>query len=173
MVAGKTPPHLSRARALPGTQVPWGPGATGDPENWAQDVADNVLDLQVALGFDSPVHVPRVPAIAGEPAGLTTVAANPDAGYVSESTNGANDDWLFNSGADNPNAAQWANASLYYVRWSLLARTARRDPGYEAPKLGRMEDHTYGVADPLNVAKGPERMFRRRILQTVVNLRNL
>lgn len=175
-VPAELPPHLSRARVLPGTEVPWGPGAAGDATNWAQDVADNVLDLQLALGFDSPVHVPRVPAVPGEPGGLTTVAANPDAGYISESTNGNGDDWLFNGPTDNPNAAQWANAQLYYVRWNLLARTARRDPGYEAPVLGRIEDRTYAAVDPLNLenkANGTERMYRRRILQTVVNLRNL
>jgi hypothetical protein len=171
-----TPPHLSRARVFPGTEVPWGSGAGGDTTSWAQDVADNVLDLQLALGFDSPVHVARVPAVPGEPGGLTTVAANPDAGYISESTNGNDDDWLFNGPTDNPNAVQWANAQLYYVRWDLLARTARRDPGYEAPPLGRIENRTYAAGDPLNLANaanGTERMYRRRILQTVVNLRNL
>ncbi|HYG62885.1 MAG TPA: hypothetical protein VEL74_09915, partial [Thermoanaerobaculia bacterium] len=68
------------------------------------------------------------------------------------------------------------NAPLYYVRWNLLARTARRDTKYEAPVLGRIEDRTYAAADPLNranSANGTERMFRRRIIQTVVNLRNL
>ena len=52
--------RFSRARVFPGTDRPWrGLGddsAVGDPDHpsWSMDVADNIMDLQVALAFDSP-----------------------------------------------------------------------------------------------------------------------
>jgi hypothetical protein len=166
-------PRLSRARVFPNTDTPYGPGAAGDPANWQSDVADNVLDLQLALGFDSSFQV--APA-GGGAAGPLTLKEDAATGSISESADGANDDWLYNSPNDVPANPAWVTAPLYYVRWSLLARTARRDPGYEAPVLTRIENRTYAAADPLNranAANGTERMYRRRIIQTVVNLRNL
>jgi hypothetical protein len=163
-----TTSSLSRARVYPGTNQPW----AGAAANWRQDVADNVLDLQLALGFDSTLQA--VPAGGG--AAPATLVADATAGSISESADGTNDDWLFNSDRDRATDPAWINAPLYYVRWNLLARTARRDPGYQAPVLGRIENRTYAAADPLNrsnAANGTERMFRRRIIQTVVNLRNL
>lgn len=172
-------PMLAQARVLPNTQVAYGP--IGDPansDNLAVVLADNILDLQVALGLDTPNHVPRPlpPGAPPEPAGLTTIDADPVNGYISEANDGVNDDWLFNSTADNPAQAVWNGARLCYVRLNLLARTDRRDTAYQSPVLSQIEDRTYAVNDPLNLALsagGTDRMFRRRILQTTINVRNL
>src|SRR5581483_7520625 len=42
-------PQLVRARVYPGTQTPW----NNDTSNWAVPIADNVTDLQVALGIEA------------------------------------------------------------------------------------------------------------------------
>jgi hypothetical protein len=161
-------PGLARARVFPGTDAPYGPGPAGDPARWQEDVADNVLDLQAALGIDTMNQVPN----PGRPGAGPSLALDPVGAYISEAADGRNDDWLFNSADDDPAVAVWANAKLYYVRLNLLARTARRDLGYQAPPVGRIEDRTYAPADPVN-ADVAERQRRRRILQTVVNVRNL
>jgi type II secretory pathway pseudopilin PulG len=173
-----TSPRLSRARFMPNTNVAYGPLGEDNSANLSIDVADGVLDLQVALGIDTVNHVPRVrpPGAPAEPAGLTSIDADEVNGYISESADGVDDDWLGNNPADNPAALVWTNAQLYFVRVNLIARTERRDNTYEAPVLGRIEDRTYTVSDPLNRAKasgGVERMYRRRILQTVIDVRNL
>lgn len=179
LAGAEVAPILTRARVLPNTQVAYGPlGDAANDANLEIDLADNILDLQVALGLDTINHVPR-PRPAGapaEPAGLTSIDADPINGYISEATDGVNDDWLFNSTVDNPVNPVWTGARLCYVRLNLLARTDRRDPGYQAPVLSQIEDRTYAVNDPLNLAQsagGIDRMFRRRILQTIINVRNL
>ena len=54
-----------------------------------------------------------------------------------------------------------------------LARTDRRDRNYQAPLLATVEDKDYS-ASPFNVFNSrEERMFRRRLLTTVVDLRNV
>lgn len=148
-------PTLARARFLPGTEL----AHPSDP-NLGEDVSDNVFDLQIALGVDTD---------------------NDE--IVEEDGTGA-DDWLFNTrddldGAGNPqNLPMWNGAggsppSLYYVRLTTLARTDRRDPNYEAPLLTTIEDKDYGVAPFNEFNTRTERMFRRRLLRTVVDLRNL
>ncbi|HEX4960126.1 MAG TPA: prepilin-type N-terminal cleavage/methylation domain-containing protein [Thermoanaerobaculia bacterium] len=138
-------PKLARARVYPGTSAPWG----GDAGNLQLDIADNVFDLQVALGFDNK---------------LTADEIN---GALAEAADGKGDDWMFN-GEDPP--AQPAG-DLRYIRLSTLARTDRRDKGYAAPVLDRVEDHTYPATSPFNAVN--ELMYRRRILRTVIDLRNL
>ena len=138
-------PKLARARVYPGTNVPWGDAA----ENLKLDIADNILDLQVALGFDSK---------------LTADEVN---GALAETADGEGDDWMYN-GEKAP--AQPAG-DLRYVRLSTLARTDRRDHSYAAPLLDRVEDHTYPADSPFNGEN--ELQYRRRILRTVVDLRNL
>jgi hypothetical protein len=179
-------PKLTRARFLPGTNIPYGPydavAGTGDPNNVNNlkiDLADNILDMQVALGLDTVNHSPRTqpPGSPAEPSGLTTIQADRVNGYISESATGLNDDWLYNNTNDNVANAVWANVPVYYVRLNLLARTDRRDSKYEAPLLGTIEDHVYAANDPLNLANTASgskqlRMFRRRILQTVIDVRN-
>jgi hypothetical protein len=107
-----------------------------------------------------------------------TIALDPLNCYLSEAADGKNDDWLYNSTNDDITAAVWANSSPYWVRLSLLARTDRRDRNYEAPVLSKIEDRTYAATDPFNIdnksaSSTQQRMYRRRILQTVIALRNL
>ncbi len=145
-------PRFSRARVYPGSEAAHG----GDPDNLQQDIADSVLDLQAALGID----------------------LDRDDAVVENLDNLAADEWLFNGAGDDPDASQW-NAGvtpppLFYLRVTTLARTARPDPTYRSPALARLEDHLYNETDP--VADDDERLarqFRRRQLQTVVDLRNL
>jgi type II secretory pathway pseudopilin PulG len=178
---------LTKARFLPGMDTAWGPTPTppGGVDYLSIDLADNILDLQVALAADSTNHIARSTLPAGTlPAGVTdsctstTITADPVNCYISEATNGVNDDWVYNGAGDDLTNAVWTNAQLYYVRLSLLARTDGRDKNYEAPLLSNIEDHAYTATDPLNLANTAsgstqQRMFRRRILQTVIDVRNL
>lgn len=147
-------PKLSRARFRPGTE-------TAHPsEGLQQDIAENVFDLQVALGVDT------------------------DANETIIDDGTENDDWLFNAAADVDanglpkvttkwNGAGGALPPLYYVRLTTLARTDRRDRNYQAPLLATVEDKDYS-ASPFNAFNSrEERMFRRRLLTTVVDLRNV
>lgn len=167
-------PRLMRARVYPGTALPWGPGpgaAINNLANWAVPMADNVTDLQVALGIDIGV---------GSPFTITDSGDN-------------NDEWLFNSDTDDPTKppavgglSLWqTNGRLRYVRLSTTAFAERRDQTYEAPgydspdKPGtvadvRVEDHLYQVPE-FDTASAivPDRMFRRRSIRTLVDLRNL
>ncbi|MGH9362685.1 MAG: PilW family protein, partial [Thermoanaerobaculia bacterium] len=142
-------PRLARARMIPGTGVAHGNDPTN--ANAKVDIADNIRDLQVALGID--LNGDRVIADAGS----------------------ATDEWLGNHANDMANPALWEGVApnrppnVYYIRVSTLAQTDRRDPDYQAPPLVGLENRSYGAAMNTRVA----RMFRRRALQTVIDLRNL
>lgn len=146
-------PRLSRARFYPGTNTPYR-AAT----NLYVDLADNVLDLQLALGIDQDLTL-----------------------QIEETETGAADDWLYNS-PDDPKIETTADAApwntnkqpLYYLRITTLARTDRADPKYVAPAIDRIEDRVYN--EPAVPADGDARLarsYRRRVLRTVVDLRNL
>ena len=156
-------PKLSRARVYPNTQAPWNDAAA----NWQVDIADNVFDLQVALGFDTAAKDPGAASCGGG-----TIAGDDLNCGIYESADGENDDWMYN-GEKNTNPALFANSDLYYIRLTTLARTDRRDKGYEAPVLERVEDNTYDTADTAVVNSTNERMYRRRLLRTVIDMRNL
>ena len=152
--AGDLTPRFTRARLYPGTNEAW-----GDAESsLIEDVADNVLDLQVALGVDLDGNQL---VVEGETAEARKA-----------------DEWLFNAVGDKPeeiavwNGTPAAPRRVYYVRVSTLARTDRRDPKYRAPDLTLLEDKDYGAASYDYNARA-ERMFRRQLLQTLVDLRNL
>ncbi len=146
-------PKLSRAHVLPNTNVAWGSGtATANATNLMLDIADNVTDLQVALGFD----------------------LNGD-GQVTDA-NSSTDEWLYNVPADAAgNVGNWNGKPLDYVRLNTLVRTDRRDFQYTAPLLVSIEDRLYGASSPYNdpTTATHNRMFRRRLLQTIIDLRNL
>lgn len=146
-------PKLSRARVYPGTEEPYG----GEDANWRADVADNIVDLQIALGLDTPY-------------GGGTVAANPTQGVIAETADGENDDWLLN-GERAFNPAFLAGADLHHLRLNTLARTDRRDKEYQSAELVRVENRAFDASSPLNSRE--DRMFRRRLLRTVVDMRNL
>jgi len=156
-------PKLSRARVYPGTQAPW----DADEENWHSDVADNIFDLQVALGLDTPAKDPAVGACAAG-----TIRSDDRHCGIYESADGESDDWMYN-GEANTNAALFAGSNLYYIRLSTLARADRRDKDYEAPTLVRVEDNKYNTPETTVFNSDEERMYRRRILRTVIDMRNL
>jgi prepilin-type N-terminal cleavage/methylation domain-containing protein len=175
-------PRLARARMIPGTEIPFG----DDDANLSLDLADEIFDLQVALGFDTDYHS------AGSAAGsfdddVNAVGTDDVFFEGADDAARAADDWLGNSTDDDPSEAQYrVNAliparpvRLYYVRISTLGRTARPDPKYEAPDFDAtagedlIENNDYDAA-PANVFKSREnRQFRHRLLQTVVDLRNI
>ncbi len=140
-------PRLARARMIPGTAVAY----RNDPSNATVDIADNIRDLQVALGID--LNGDRVITDAGT----------------------ATDEWLGNHANDLANPALWEGVApnrppnVYYIRVSTLGQTDRRDPDYQAPLLVALENRTYDSTVNSRVS----RMYRRRALQTVIDLRNL
>jgi hypothetical protein len=158
-------PRLARAQAFPGTQLPWridnDPAVPNDAHpSWSQDIADNIIDLQVALGFDTPQG-------GGAMADDDNGTGNDD--RIFEASNGQNDDWLYND-TQPFNAATWNGPPLYFIRLSILARTDRRDPQYQAPLLAWVEDHDLSLTKH-NLRN--ERMYRRRVLETLIDVRNL
>jgi hypothetical protein len=148
-------PRFSKARVFPGTDVPY----LDEAQNWRGDIADQVFDLQVALGIDG----------------------NGD-GAITDSGD-ATDEWLFNHTGDNPGEAKWnvlqpatappLASRLYNIRLTTIARTMRRERGYQAPLLTLVEDHSYTEAPSLRFNEMWERTFRRRRLQTIVDVRNV
>lgn len=154
-------PKLALARFYPNTDLPY----NGEPDNARLDLADNILDLQVAFGFDS--------SNGGRRSDDIDHTGTDD--QILETANGTNDDWLFNASADKPDDAVWQAAprpALQYVRVTTVARTDRRDPQYQAPLLTRSEDHSYATTDAATNTTGA-RMYRRRTQRTVIDVRNL
>lgn len=158
-------PRFARARVFPNTQEPYRTDSLPLAEpwkhpSWSEDIADNILDLQVALGFDTALGGGAMTDDEGD-------GGNDD--RIFESADGRDDDWLYNDGQPF-DPAPWTGRQLYFVRLSVLARTDRRDPQYESTRIRQIEDHDL-TAENLN--QRTERMYRRRLLQTVVDMRNL
>ncbi|MFN7942569.1 MAG: hypothetical protein U0X73_13325 [Thermoanaerobaculia bacterium] len=156
--------HLSRARMQPGTDKPYGAVA----DNLRLDIADDVIDLQVALGYDTDYPSTGTAIVGAFDDDLDNMG---DDDVIFEDTTDAGratDDWLYNSTSDDPTRIQWtthryvnvgtgfANTGpvrLYHVRVSTVARTARPDPRYEVQRIGvpeggneYLEDNDYSVA---------------------------
>lgn len=175
---GDPAPRLARARTYPASEELW-------QDELDVLVAENVLDLQVALGFDS--------SLAGGFFDCDDDAVGDDDRIV-ESADGSSDDWLFNDPdrdvGEDPTVPPWSppgggwttlvtactdtpRPELYYVRVATLVRSPQPDPKYQAPALEVLADRTYPLAtdDPVNGERA--RHHRRRILETTVDLRNL
>jgi len=149
-------PVLSKARFYPGTDTAY----ADDASNLKQDIADGILDLQIAFGID----------------------ANGDGQLTENLANPATDEWLGNAAADTA-----ITGGLKAIRISTLARTNRRDQEYVPTPTAKhlilnLEDHVYSTTDiddpvngydDVNFKGSMARLYRRRVLQTVVNLRNL
>ncbi len=162
-------PMLSMARMFPGTQTPYGGDASAE-----LDVAEDIREFQVALGFDSVLGDPLVDANGD---GQT----NDDDVVLTEYEDGENDDWLFN-GDDDPMVSPWIppwdnddgtpgvppRPELYYLRINTLARTRSPVLKYQAPEIPTMEN---AVVTPLNTFE--ERLHRRQLLSTIIDLRNI
>lgn len=143
-------PRLSRARFYPGTDVVHPTNISA-----AEDIADNVWDLQIALGVD----------------------ANGD-GVIND-TASETDEWLFNHGSDvldsgAPETWVWNGSPLELMRVTALVRTDQRDVKYVSPPIDAIEDHVYDEPDtPADNAQLADRRYRRRQVQSVVDFRNL
>ncbi len=148
-------PRLSRARFYPGTQVV-------HPSNrYAQeDIADNVLDLQIALGIDLDRD-----------------------GQLEEGTDAsqlASDEWLFNDENDvlddpnDPRGWVWnSGGRLELLRLTALVRTDRTDVKFIAPPIDRIEDHLWNEPATPPARDVRDRRFRRRQIRSVIDFRNL
>ncbi len=160
-------PVLSRASFLPGT------------DTWLDtiDIADNVIDLQIAVGGD---------ADPGDEDGYGTITEN-----------GGQDEVLFNATADtvsdsdysqprgdtdpvaDPEAAQfWFDPQLEYhfLRINTLVQGRFADLDHRAPNIIQIEDFNRGADFDINSRTynyNDFNQFHRRWLQTVVELRNL
>lgn len=186
---GEVTPRLSIARFYPGTDIPHPSGG------WQTDLADNVYDLQVALGFDSSFD--GTAGINGFFAFDANNVGNDDLivdGEVLPLATTALDDWLLNDPSDEANigALPWTPTAavdtdppsftisqprprLFYTRVTTLSLTARPDRGYLAPLITSIEDRTYSASpsnpDDVNGVDG--RQHRRQQLTTIIDLRNL
>ena len=152
-------PKLSRARMYPGTGQPY----KNDTTNLDIDIAENVLDLQVSLGFD----------LDGDE-------------LATESPDGTADEWLLNAPftADDPTSAPWNVAlaaerqRLMYMRLSTLTRSEQREQNHMSPLIISIGDRDYSN-DPLNdvgtdlTTYEGNRRFHREVLSTTIDMRNM
>ncbi len=135
-------PVLSRARFYPNTSTPY-----LNKDNLREDIADGIMDLQMALGFD----------------------VDGDGDVVEKLDKLGEDEWQGNAAGEAAISGGFKD-----LRISTLVRTNRPDNTYEAPVLPRVEDHVYSLTDTEDRLNGTTaRKYRRRLLQTIVNLRNL
>lgn len=151
-------PTLARARVYPGTDEPHG----GSAANWEEEIADNIFDLQLTYGVDGGIDGTAGTANDGIIADGNLAAedgVDPDA-----------DEWLYNAADDDDADLKWNDGQLFYLRLTTLVRSARRDFKYAAPLLTTVEDHDYDDSD---FNEGEELTYRRRPLQTVIDMRNL
>ncbi len=163
-------PIFSMARMFPGTETPHGGDASA-----ALDIAENVREFQVALGFDTNLG-DALTDLNGD--GTT----DEDDLILTESATGEDDDWLFNGDADDPTESPWVppwdddegtpgippQPEIYYVRINTLARVQSPILRYRAPLIPLIEN---AVVAPLNTDE--ERLHRRQLMQTIVDLRNI
>jgi hypothetical protein len=150
-------PRLSRARFYPGTETPFDAAAIAD------DIADDIIDLQVSLAIDR----------TGPTVGVADNTIGPE---------GSDDEWLFNDSTDdatagtvavNPLAGKWNSDgtnryNLFYGRITTVARTSGRDFQFQPKPVTQIEDHTYDAA-----AQAGQKQYRLRTQTTVVDLRNM
>lgn len=153
---------LSRARVYPNSELAY----DNDNTNLAVDIAENVIDFQVAMAFDR----------------------NED-GEITETPDGVDDEWFGNSDTDKADEPPWkdnaataaaddgylaGSAPLFrYLRLTTLARAAEGDPNHLARELVRLENHYYTASDPLNATDQVERKYPRILLRSTVEMRNL
>jgi hypothetical protein len=145
-------PKLVVARMVPATELVY----QGDAALASQDIAENVLDLQVALGIDLDADG-RILAVEDD-------AGTPVADEL--------DEWLYNHDEDD-DTLPWDLAPLQSLRVSLMARTAAPDRQYVSPAIAAHFDRLYGEPPVPTGADLTARRFRRRQLENVIDLRNI
>jgi hypothetical protein len=186
-------PVLARARFEPGTELPY----AADVQNLALPLADGVIDLQVALGFDSdfPATNATMPGAFDDDDNFLNDFNDEVIFEAPDWDDRDADDWLFNHPDDDADAdgvvpdTRWRRRSfagrvgqlvpIRQVRLTTVARTTRPDPSYFAPDFdpfaGRdfVEDHDYDQPPASDFKNEMNRKHRRRTLTTVVSTRNL
>lgn len=147
-------PRLSRARTYPnapaGGDIAW----DGQASNYRVDIADGVVDFQVALGFDRNAS-----------------------GWVEETIarNDAADEWLLNHPGDDPAGAIWSSAmgdgatDLQNLRITAVARSSSVDRRRRSAPIARIEDHDYDAT----MNDMDDLLFQRELLQTIIDMRNM
>jgi hypothetical protein len=150
-------PKLSRAQFYPNTNTLY----RGDAANGRVDIADNVADFQIALALD----------------------LNADGTIQENEGSPENDEWLFNHESDsdtdqywgiNDADAAWGGAQLFQIRISTMVRSERRDNTYISDYLPTLENHDLDSSPlPSSDDETAERRFRRRVMRSVVDLRNI
>lgn len=185
-------PRLARARFEPGTELPY----LGDTQNFRLDLADNIVDLQVALGFDSDhfdgFTAPGTAAGAmlddSDFIGVDDVVFEADLD-LDPTDDPTLDDWLYNDAGDDDTSIVWTTHSfgsnagnavhLKYVRVTTVARTARPDRSYEAPEIDDVageewiEDNDWEAGNHAQFLTPDGLKHRRRILTTTIEPRNV
>ncbi len=133
-------PRLARARFRPGSETPH----PGSPAGGV-DLVDHALDLQIALGADLDRD------------GAVEEAAVPD-------------EWLWNDPGDAAGDPEWSKISPQWVRFTLLLRAARAEPGYLSPALDRIENRLFH--ETTSPTGDPEvRRFQRGRVEATVRRR--
>ncbi len=148
-------PRLAQARLYPGTNT-----AHRTNTDLQVPIADNVFDLQLALGIDT----------------------NWDEAVVDNSVATGTDEWLYNFPQEDAGPTTWVEGvnpnlnppeldhkDLFYLRVNTLVHTDHKLRGYYAEPLQQVEDNRNAALFD-SVA---ERQYRRRWLRTVVDFRNL
>ncbi len=142
-------PKLTRVRMVPGTDL------VHPADSSLQDVADDIFDLQVALGIDLDAD-----------------------GRVEEFDESGNrlskteDEWRYNDPAD-PGDATWGTLPPLLVRVNLLGQANRPDRTYISEAIDAIEDHVYDEGMPQTSEEIAARRHRRRLAQGLIELRNL
>jgi hypothetical protein len=190
-------PRLTRARFEPGTETPF----QGDSANYSLDLADQIFDLQVALGLDTDYGGDLEDDISVDPNAGTIYEAVAD----SPAPGRGQDDWLYNDPLDA--AVVWCDpyetgcnvednpyshhdtdeaVDLQFLRITTAARTNRPDveaggvyvytaPDFDTRTSGDwLEDHDHDSPPEvaLDFNSDANRKFRRRTLTTTVDLRS-
>ncbi len=155
-------PVLARAEFLPGTNT----------QIDRVDIADNVLGLQIAIGADADSV-----GVSGH-------------GEIAD-TGSDGDEVLFNSVDDTDSASGaidtsavgtetklWTDPALqfHFLRINTLVQARFPDVKHRAPQIDLIEDYDRGATfqvEGINHTFNNELQYRRRWLQTVVELRNL
>ncbi len=156
-------PVLSRARFLPGTNTVLD----------RVDIADNVLDLQIAVGADADA---RGTVGHGE--------IQDDGDDTDEILFNAVDDTTstlttnYSSPQGTASLQTWYDTALefHYLRINTLVQARFPDLNHRAPEIQPIEDYDRGADFTVAGATysfSDEIRYRRRWLQTVVELRNL
>ncbi len=143
--------RLSRTRTYPGMEgIDANYPLAANPTH--VDLADDVIDFQVALGFDQNGN-----------------------GLFEETPDGAGDEWIGNNVADAiPPAGNWGGLGV--ARLSMIARSRAPHRNHQSQQILRLEDRDHSAgdpSDPAHINSFESRLHLRFTLQSLVEMRNL